>query len=178
MADVDSMASRLCSACGMCCNGALFYTVHLKPGDSAKALSALGLKLKKKRGQLYLLQPCPAHREGACAIYMNRPTRCCLFRCRLLTQLDDGVILESEAMDRVQEAKARLARLNRLLEQLGNTKTGQPLFKRCESVLATPPDSPDSRTTQQALLQAKHNLDALLEDQFRMPPPEEESTSG
>jgi len=172
MSDADSIVSRLCAACGLCCNGVLFHTVHLKPGDSPKALSALGLKLKKKQGQQYLLQPCPAHRDGSCSIYDHRPTRCRLFECRLCEQIRAGDTIESEAMDQILEAKAQVARLNQRLEQLGNTRTSQPLFKRCDSALAEPPDSPESRARHQTVQQARKDLDSLLEHRFRLPAPQ------
>ena len=31
----SSAASRLCTACGMCCNGVMFHTVRLQPRDLA-----------------------------------------------------------------------------------------------------------------------------------------------
>ena len=79
-----SAAARLCSQCGMCCNGVMFHRVRLQPADSPKELAALGLKLKRKRGQHYLLQPCPAFQGTHCSIYASRPERCRLFECRQL----------------------------------------------------------------------------------------------
>jgi hypothetical protein len=68
----SSIAARLCSQCGMCCNGVIFHRVRLQVADSPKELAALGLKLKRKRGQHYFLQPCPAFRETHCSIYASR----------------------------------------------------------------------------------------------------------
>ena len=165
MPDV-STGSGLCAACGLCCNGVLFYTVHLKPGDSAKALSALGLKLKKKQGQQYLQQPCSAHRECSCSIYDDRPTRCRLFECRLREQFAAGDITESEAMDQIVEAKGQVARLNQLLEQLGNIRTKQPLFRRCDNALVEPPGSPESMAKHLEVEHARKQLDLLLDQVF------------
>lgn len=164
-----STASRLCSACGLCCNGVLFYTVHLKPGDSARTLSALGLKLKKKQGQQYLQQPCRAHRECSCSIYNDRPTRCRAFDCRLLLEVRAGVLAEAEALAHIAEAKDRVARLNQLLARPGNTRAGQPLFKRCDSALADPPYSRDSRERHLAMERERRELDELLDHRFRAP---------
>src|SRR5690242_10002477 len=79
MSDDTSAASRLCSACGLCCNGVMFHTVKLQPSDSAKELTALGLKLKRKKSGNYIQQPCPQYQYGECAIYAVRPQRCRLF---------------------------------------------------------------------------------------------------
>ena len=48
--EASAVGARLCAACGLCCNGVVFHTVRLQPGDSAKSVAALGLKLKRKQG--------------------------------------------------------------------------------------------------------------------------------
>src|ERR1700761_8357592 len=100
----SSAASRLCAACGMCCNGTMFHTVLLQPSDSARALAALGLKLKRrKNGKNYLLQPCPAFRGSHCSIYAARPERCRLFECRQLRQVAAGEISEATALETIRD---------------------------------------------------------------------------
>ena len=74
--EATSAAARLCAQCGLCCNGVMFHTVQLQPGDSAKELAALGLKLKRKQGRHFILQPCPAFQNSQCSIYAARPERC------------------------------------------------------------------------------------------------------
>lgn len=70
----NSTAARLCAACGLCCNGVMFHTVRLQPGDVPPELAALGLKLKRKQRGDLILQPCPAYREERCSIYAQRPS--------------------------------------------------------------------------------------------------------
>jgi hypothetical protein len=94
-----------------------------------------------------------------------------VFECRLCEQLRAGEIIESEAMEQIVEARSQVSRLNRLLEQLGNTRTRQPLFKRCDSALAEPPDSPETSEKHQAVEGARRTLDSLLERRFRLPSP-------
>src|SRR5882757_2729915 len=96
-------ATSLCAQCGMCCNGVLFHTVRILPADSPGALSALGLKLKRKKGERLLLQPCPAHRDTCCSIYESRPQRCRLFECRQLQRLAAGEITEAMATEKIHE---------------------------------------------------------------------------
>ena len=76
--------ARICAACGLCCNGVLFHSVEMQPLDQLKELLSLGLKLKKKRKQVFVLQPCPAHKDSCCSIYGQRPQRCRIFECRQL----------------------------------------------------------------------------------------------
>lgn len=168
--DTSSAASRLCAKCGLCCNGVLFYAVRLQPRDSPKELSALGLKLKRKKGEQYILQPCPAHRESQCSIYTARPERCRLFECRQLKRVASGEITEDEALANIHEVKRRLASVTELLEAAGATNAKRPLAKRCEQVLAVPlvptsePHTVDQRIR---LAEAMKKLDEMLDREFR-----------
>lgn len=173
--DISSTASRLCAACGMCCDGVMFHTVHLKPRDSAKELAALGLKLKRKRGQNYILQPCPAYREAHCSIYAARPERCRLFECRQLRRVASGEITELMAREKIDVARRLVAEITALLQRSGSTNTRHPLSKRCDTAMAVPLDpSSDAATveTRNQLTRAMHELDALLDRDFRIAPPE------
>src|SRR5450759_2248587 len=139
--DPSSAAARLCSQCGMCCNGAMFHRVRLQPADSPKELAALGLKLKRKRGQHYLLQPCPAFQGTHCSIYASRPERCRLFECRQLQRVNAGEITEAMALEKIREVKRRVGEVNDFLGQTGETTDlRKPLMKRCEKVLSEPLD--------------------------------------
>jgi uncharacterized protein len=151
------VASRLCNACGLCCNGTMFHQVRLQPSDSAKALAAAGLLLKHKRGLSYIQQPCPSFKScgskalptdvGAlrptncqCAIYSSRPERCRLFECHQLKQLADGAITEEQAINTINEARQFEQEVENLLVLLGNKKRKLPLSTRCERVLGAPED--------------------------------------
>src|SRR4051812_31950867 len=134
--ETSSAASRLCTACGLCCNGVMFHTVRLQPGDSAKELTALGLKLKRKNKQNYILQPCPAYKGSQCSIYQYRPERCRLFECRQLKRVGAGEISESAALEKIRDVQRRVEVVNELMAQAGATNVKRPLSKRWEKVLA------------------------------------------
>jgi Fe-S-cluster containining protein len=166
-----SAASRLCSACGMCCNGVMFHTVAMQPADSATTLSALGLKLKRKKGKSYILQPCPAFRGTHCGIYTARPERCRLFECRQLKRVATGEISEADALEKIQEATRRVAEVTALLEQAGGANPKRPLSKRCETALAVPlhhASDPITVELHRELTRAMRELDALLDADFRI----------
>ncbi|MDH4451559.1 MAG: YkgJ family cysteine cluster protein, partial [Verrucomicrobiota bacterium] len=82
--DFPAAASRLCTACGMCCDGTMFQIVKLQPGDSAAELGRLGLKIRSRGGAFHMEQPCAALKELRCTVYDKRPTRCRLFHCQQL----------------------------------------------------------------------------------------------
>jgi hypothetical protein len=169
MSDAASAASRLCAACGMCCDGTIFHIVRLQPGDSAKALAALGLKLKRKRKRDYILQPCPAYRDCRCAIYQDRPERCRLFECQQLRRVLAGEIPEAEAAAKIREALERVYRLLALFLLAGETNAKGPLTIRHEKILAMPldPEEGEQAALRARLIREMEEFQALVEKEFR-----------
>lgn len=169
-----SAATRLCAACGMCCNGVLFHTVRILPEDSVGELSALGLKLKRKRGERWLFQPCPAHGKNGCSIYAQRPQRCRRFECRQLQRVAMGEISEAEALAQIEGVKRRVAAIELLLEQSGKTDPKRPLSKRYERICADPVDAswePEAIRRREQLSARMAELEAILDREFRVDPP-------
>lgn len=161
-------ASRLCAACGMCCDGVLFHGVVLQPGDSAKELSALGLLLKRKRSQTLFLQPCSAHKGCRCTIYDSRPVRCRAFECRQLIRLRDGEIAEDEALERILEARSQVASVLGLLRKAGDRNEKRDLFSRCDGVLEKSPEVfPETAEFQEEIRERRAALEIFLAEEFR-----------
>ena len=170
---MPTAAARLCAACGLCCNGVLFHTVQLKSGDSAKELAALGLKLKRKQGHHYILQPCPAFKESCCSIYAARPTRCRLFECRQLQQVEAGEITEAMALEKIREVQRRVTEMDELLHRAGGTNIKRPFSKRCEKVMAEPLAAltdPAAVELRNRLTLAMQELNVILNQEFRITP--------
>ena len=166
-------ASRLCSACGLCCNGVMFHTVRMQPADSPKTLVALGLKLKRKKGANYLLQPCPAFCGSHCSIYESRPERCRAFECQQLKRLAAGETTEAAALERIREVQRRVGELEGLLQKSGKTDSKRAMSKRYEKVTAEPLDesaSPEALALRNALTTAMRELDSMLDREFRIHP--------
>ncbi|MDZ4290129.1 MAG: YkgJ family cysteine cluster protein [Prosthecobacter sp.] len=163
-----SAASRLCTACGLCCNGVLFHTVRLQPKDSAKELTALGMKLKHKSKGTSIHQPCPALRELQCTIYQHRPERCRLFECQQLTRLAAGETTEEAVLEAIHDVQRRVAHLETLMRQAGKTDPKRPLSKRCDKILADP--LPATQGLRVALADAMWELNDLLNRDFRLAP--------
>jgi uncharacterized protein len=155
----------------MCCNGVMFHIVRLQPGDSAKELAALGLKLKRKNKQDHIQQPCPAYRECQCSIYAQRPARCRLFECRQLQQLAEGQTTELAALARIQEALETVRQVHTLFQRAGETNEKRPLTKRYEKIMADPVDAAEDSAAaglRTELTLAMQKLEALLENNFRV----------
>ncbi|MEO5719935.1 MAG: YkgJ family cysteine cluster protein [Chthoniobacterales bacterium] len=167
-----TVTARLCGACGLCCNGVLFHTVRLQAGDSPAELAALGLKLKHKKRQDLILQPCPAHRDGQCAIYAQRPERCRLFECRQLLRMKAGEITEAAALEKIGEVQRRVAQLDGLSRRGDGSLRKGPIAQRCETTLAEPFDAtthPELIAEREELARGLAALDAMLDEDFRVP---------
>ena len=168
---LSEIATDLCSACGICCNGVMFHKVGLQPGDSLPELKSLGLHVKRRRRGEFSLQPCPAHQEAHCTIYEKRPCRCRLFECRQLRQVASGVITEAMALEKITEVLALVAQVNALLLAEGKCDLKKPLSKRYEQITAEPLDpGADSEMIERRglLAGAMQELEALLENDFRV----------
>lgn len=166
-----SIATSLCAQCGLCCNGVLFHNVRILGNDSIGELTALGLRVWKKKGERILLQPCPAHAECSCRIYEHRPTRCRLFECRQLQRLNAGEITEPAARDKIHATKSLVTEIETLLTSLGEKHPERPLSKRHEHVESEPLDltsEPELVAARQRLNHAMAELNELLNADFRV----------
>ena len=157
-------ATRLCAACGMCCDGVLFHSVLLQSGESARAFSALGLKIKRQKGREYFRQPCPAHHGCSCAIYEQRPSRCRLFNCRQLLRVASGTTAESRALEIIGEARGLVGRVNALIGRVAETNPNRALAQRCANALTTSDWTP----LHEELESAMRELESLLDREFRV----------
>ena len=164
--DFTDAASRLCLACGMCCNGVLFHIVRLQPGDSAGELEALGVKLRRRKREPYFKQPCDFLQDCTCRIYAQRPVRCRLFECKQLKQLANEEITEIESLRTIEEVKTSVAEVESLLEKAGNTEAAAPLFERCAKILENEMSADARASLQTAVLR----LHEMLNAKFRLVP--------
>jgi Fe-S-cluster containining protein len=152
-------ASRLCTACGMCCNGVLFEIVRLQPQDSVKDLEKLGMQINRRKTQPYFKQPCRFLNDCTCTIYEQRPTRCRRFECLQLKLLAAEEITEAEAAAKIEEARAQMLRVRDLLAGAGDVSTDEALEECVKRVLGDKTDTP--------LYHEMQTLKRLLNRDFR-----------
>ena len=139
MMDTDA-ASRLCTACGLCCSGVLFEIVKLQPEDSIRDLEQLGMQINRKKTAPYFKQPCRFLDDCTCTIYQHRPTRCRRFECFQLKLLAAGEINEAEAQSKIDVARSQVAAIQSRLHKMGDTQVDGSLTERVEMVLRSQPD--------------------------------------
>lgn len=163
--EIADAASRLCTACGLCCNGVLFQIVRLQPADSVKQLESLGLKLSRKKHEPYFRQPCRLLNDCTCTQYAARPQRCRLFECDQLRRLAGDEVSESQAKQCIEEARRRVAEVERLLLDLGHADVHLPLLERYQLVLAS---QSAASPLLQPLIAMISSLDVFLNEHFRL----------
>lgn len=156
--ETNAIASRLCAACGMCCNGVIFSSMRLQPVDSARKLSILGLRAKNRKDGLHLPQPCPAHNGSHCTIYADRPERCRVFECRQLKEIANGTTDESSAMEKIARARQQVEVVRMLLERAGEHRINKPLAARFAAVFTPPLE------TGAAAAEARNLLSSAMSD--------------
>jgi hypothetical protein len=165
--------SRLCLACGLCCNGVLFSDVELQSADDAPGLRALGLPVAAKRGVRAMLrfpQPCAALcADNRCRVYAARPGRCREFECGVLKQVIAGGLTVDAALRVVREARQRAACVVELLRALGDTHEHLPLatrFRRARRRFETGAVTPETADLFGDLTLAVHHLNVLTHGRF------------
>lgn len=151
---LESAASRLCTACGLCCNGVLFHIVKLQPADSVAALTSAGLQINRKKREPYFKQPCAQLQERTCGIYALRPQRCRLFECRQLQLVAVQSITEAAARACIEQALVLVAEIEAMLATAGDARVDLPLAERCA-------------IHGEELTAAMRELDTFLNEHFR-----------
>ncbi|HXG48632.1 MAG TPA: YkgJ family cysteine cluster protein [Methylomirabilota bacterium] len=129
--DDQSIISRLCLRCGICCRGTLFKDVELQPGDDPARLAQLGLPLTKRRRGVLFAQPCAAlGADCRCRIYADRPRRCRQFDCDLLQSVMAGKTELAVARRIIRRARRQAKTVERELAALGGDDSSAPLPSR------------------------------------------------
>jgi Fe-S-cluster containining protein len=136
----------------------LFDLVKLQPEDNAKALTARGLKIKKRQ---FFTQPCSALHGLQCVMYEHRPTRCRLFECGQFQQVAQGKLSESEAKARIEDVKQRVLKIESLLGASDNDNQRKALAQRYANVMADVVDENGE------LRDEMEQLQSLLNEHFR-----------
>ena len=133
MTDIESDATTLCKACGLCCTGHLFAWAKLRSSEMESA-KALGLNVlgsdPKSRG---FSQPCPLW-EGECTIYTSPqyPHFCGLYKCKLLKNVMDETAQLDDALTVVQQAKSMIQELEAFLPATSTTNFRERLISHIE----------------------------------------------
>jgi hypothetical protein len=168
----QSIAQRLCLACGLCCNGVLFKDVELQAGDDAARLKAMGLPVQVRPAgrKARFPQPCVALcADNLCRIYADRPARCRDFECALFQAVAGGQTDTAAALRTIRLARQRADNVRRLLRAVGDADDHLALslrFRRTKQRLEAgfPHHATADRFAELTL--AVHDLNVLLGQSF------------
>jgi Fe-S-cluster containining protein len=160
-------ASRLCRACGLCCNGVLHRTAVVEDHE-AEPLRELGIPVRREGPGFGFAMPCPQHRDDHCAIYENRPRTCIYYRCELLEEHLRGEIDLDRALERVERARALVDAVRRHLGAQSATLPGEGLWRQLEAFEAEAPFPAGSPETAERWLDIA-SLAAFCNRHFRKP---------
>jgi Fe-S-cluster containining protein len=162
-----SLTDRLCTQCGLCCDGSLFADVELAGRAEATRVEVMGLRIDDDADARLMLLPCAALRGTRCSVYAHRPQCCRTFECRLLQDTRRGAVSVERAEEQIAEAFRRIRRVKELLAQLGQSDASLPLKERCAEALAGRADaSPQAKRNRAALEQAMAEVERLLQKRF------------
>jgi Fe-S-cluster containining protein len=165
-----NVTDTLCTRCGLCCDGSLFADVELASGDEATVLEVMGLEIEDDDGDDggLLVQPCAALKCKRCSIYPHRPDCCQAFECRLLQEVERGMVGIERAKEKVAEALKRIGRVKELVVQLGTGDERLPLKEHCAEALAHSEmeANPAMRRKRAGLQAAMTSVECLIQATF------------
>jgi hypothetical protein len=157
---VSTLASDLCTACGLCCSGPLFNMVPVDWTDMA-LVHELGFPLVSDEDGPAIPFPCPRLVDKCCTVYERRPQCCRRYRCELLGRLDREETTLAEALAVVADAWQAVGLVEAELD--GETipqyrrRRAEALVDRGEALPHTPARD------------RLNDLDAVLDRHFRKP---------
>lgn len=177
------LIDKLCTQCGICCNGDLFKDVELRETDDPLKLVALGLTIpargrsatvnttnpKSRIQNPKFQQPCTAFTNCKCSIYPDRPAHCREFECALLKATAAGKIEIPVAIEIIQRTRKRADSIRQLMERLGESRENQCLnirFRRVRRSLEESPISKENASRFSRLARSVHALNLILGKYF------------
>lgn len=110
-----SDSSNICLSCGLCCDGTVIGFVQVDK-DELPALREIKI-LEEDEGKGIFLQPCEKFCD-ACTIYDQRPKQCAIFKCGLLTSVENDKISFELALEAVEEVKQHKSDIEKQVEEL------------------------------------------------------------
>jgi hypothetical protein len=128
---MSEAVSRLCQACGFCCDGTLFDGIPLTE-DDVVLVTRVRLPISRDGGRPTLRSPCPAH-LGACTVYESRPSTCRAYQCQLVNRLEEGDLDLAGALLRVERLRALV---DAIRPHLGDA--GESFWERADALQARP----------------------------------------
>lgn len=121
-------SSELCTACGICCSGAIFNYARIEADEDSDTYARI-LKIEPDEQGWRFDLPCIALCGTACSTYAVRPRICGDYKCQVLTRLEQGELGFDEAAGFVSEARAAVDRVTACLRPDENLATARTRWR-------------------------------------------------
>lgn len=125
---MSEQASRICSQCGLCCDGSLYAAVSLTPAERDNLIAVAPVQVEAN-GDLVWLQPCSAHNGTCCTVYDRRPQACRQYQCGVLDSVAAGSMTPVQAELLVTEVKSLAQTLATRLGPAVPQQKPKPLYQ-------------------------------------------------
>lgn len=149
-----STAGDLCSGCGLCCHGWVFFQTLLSPAE-VHSLGKLTSVVQTTIGSA-ICQPCALNTGTLCGVYELRPVVCRDYSCASLTAVARGALSMDDARARLEHARSAMAELGAALVASGWMAPGDAGVAAWRKFTAAARHAPDlvafRRTHAQVLL--------------------------
>lgn len=100
------LASRLCLACGLCCDGTVYPHAVAREDEVERAVDLGFTAIRTDDGSPAYSLPCHYLKDRACTRYLDwRPSVCGDYFCRVQARAASGEITEDEALERIAKAQ-------------------------------------------------------------------------
>jgi hypothetical protein len=153
--------SDLCTACGLCCSGAVFDFGPLAPEEVEQARGC-GMAVLDAGDEFGFALPCPALDGAFCTAYANRPATCRNYRCQLLRAAEAGEVAVEDALGIIASAREAAALVTAQLPK-GESITDARRRRRKAAVS----DGAAMMIAPPGLMMALGMLDLVIDQHFR-----------
>ncbi len=107
---------NICLSCGICCEGVMVGFVLLDNDEIPVQRNLIDIEEEGGHGLFFL--PCKNQTSKGCKIYSQRSKRCRLFKCRVLSSVENGELEYDAAVRVIEQVKQMRTAITKQLHSL------------------------------------------------------------
>lgn len=158
------LASRLCLACGLCCDGTVYEDAKIRD-DEIEDVERIGLtSTRSANGEATFRFPCPYLEQACCTRYDQwRPSVCGKYFCSLQEKASRGELTEQQAFAKVAMARQLVAEVKTMLPP------GMPIVEARHHFTRLAARQPNITPSESRFIVRMFVLERFLDQEFRKP---------
>jgi hypothetical protein len=159
-----TLESRLCLACGLCCDGTLYEDAKIRE-DEVRDVESIGLTTSRNaQGHPTFVFACRYLDGACCARYEQwRPSVCSKFFCRVQQRARAGELTEEQAMEKIAAARQLVTEVKATLP------AGMPIVEARHHFTRIAAKKPDLSPMEARFAVKMFVLERFLDLEFRKP---------